>query len=107
MLLPRRDVIVRLVSLPGVAAKDVEGALRLQLDSLHPYGEDEVVWGWSAAGVGRRCWSGSRGATTVERYHQLFTEAGIAVSVVHVFGGGGSRGGAAERRDPGRKASWR
>ena len=79
VLLPRREVIVRLVSLPGVASKDMEGALRLQLDALHPYGEDEVVWGWSPlawgavlVGIARR--------DTVERYHQLFTEAGIAVS---------------------------
>jgi hypothetical protein len=79
VLLPRRDIIVRLVSLPGVARKDVEGALRLQLDNLHPYGEDEVVWGWSPlawgavlVGVARR--------ETVERYHQLFTEAGILVA---------------------------
>jgi hypothetical protein len=79
VLLPRHDVIVRLVSLPGVASKDVEGALRLQLDALHPFGEDEVVWGWSGlawgavlVGIARR--------DTVERYHQLFTEAGIAVS---------------------------
>src|SRR6185437_10547929 len=32
VLLPRREVIVRQVALPGVAAKDMEGALRLQLD---------------------------------------------------------------------------
>src|SRR5579862_8450988 len=47
VLLPRRDVIVRHVSLPGVASKDIEGAIRFQLDSLHPYGEDEISWGWS------------------------------------------------------------
>ncbi len=79
VLLPRRDVIVRVVSLPGVSGKDVEGALRLQLDALHPYEEDEVVWGWSPlawgavlVGIARR--------ETVERYHQLFTEAGIPVA---------------------------
>src|ERR1035438_8798263 len=47
VLLPRREVIVRQIALPGVAAKDIEGAVRFQLDSLHPYGEDEVSWGWS------------------------------------------------------------
>src|SRR5205814_7626970 len=47
VLLPRREVIVRQVSLPGVAAKDIDGAIRFQLDALHPYGEDEVAWGWS------------------------------------------------------------
>jgi hypothetical protein len=36
VLLPRREVIVRQVALPGVAPKDTENALRLQLDTLHP-----------------------------------------------------------------------
>ena len=80
MLLPRREVIVRQIALPGVASKDIEGAIRFQLDSLHPYGEDEVVWGWSPLARTARCWWASCGAQTVERYHQLFTEAGIAVS---------------------------
>ncbi len=78
VLLPRREVIVRQMALPGVAGKDMEGAIRFQLDSLHPYGEDEVSWGWSRlaspavlVGIARR--------DTVERYSQLFTEAGIAV----------------------------
>src|SRR5271157_4604599 len=52
VLLPRREVIVRQIALPGVARKDIEGAIRLQLDSLHPYGEDEVSWGWSSLAYG-------------------------------------------------------
>ena len=52
MLLPRREVIVRQIALPGVAAKDLEGAIRFQLDTLHPYGDDEVVWGWSPLAYG-------------------------------------------------------
>ncbi|MEO8371398.1 MAG: hypothetical protein ABI806_19585, partial [Candidatus Solibacter sp.] len=52
VLLPRREVIVRQLALPGVAAKDMEGAIRFQLETLHPYTEDEVVWGWSALGFG-------------------------------------------------------
>jgi Tfp pilus assembly protein PilN len=78
VLLPRRDVIVRNLSLPGVAAKDLEGAIRFQLESLHPYGDEEVVWGWSQlpygavlVGVVRR--------STIDRYLQLFAEAGIPV----------------------------
>jgi Tfp pilus assembly protein PilN len=79
VLLPRREVIVRQVALPGVAPKDIESAIRFQLDTLHPYGDDEVSCGWSAlpygavlVGIVRR--------STVDRYHQLFTEAGIPVS---------------------------
>ena len=65
--------------LPGVAQGDIESAIRFQLDTLHPYGDDEVCEGWSAlpyggvlVGIARR--------SVVDRYHQLFTEAGIAVS---------------------------
>ena len=47
VLLPRREVIVRLLPLPGVAAKDAGPAITFQVDSLHPYGEAEVVYGWS------------------------------------------------------------
>jgi Tfp pilus assembly PilM family ATPase len=52
VLLPRREVIVRQVALPGVAAKDLEGAIRFQMDALHPYGDEEVVWGWSPLAYG-------------------------------------------------------
>jgi Tfp pilus assembly protein PilN len=79
VLLPRREVIVRQVALAGVAARDLESALRLQLDTLHPYGDDEVVWGWSQlehgavlVGIVRR--------GVIDRYVQLFAEAGIAAA---------------------------
>lgn len=79
VLLPRREIIVRHLALPGVAAKDRENAIRFQLDTLHPYGEEDVCWGWSPlernavlVGITRR--------QTVERYVQLFVEAGIPVS---------------------------
>ena len=48
VLLPRREVIVRQVTLPRVAVSDKEGAIRFQLDTLHPYRDAEVCWGWSA-----------------------------------------------------------
>jgi hypothetical protein len=78
VLLPRREAIVRQLALPGVARKDVEGAIRFQLDSLHPYGEDEVSWGWSRLAYGAVLVGVVR-HSTVERYVQLFTEAGVAV----------------------------
>jgi hypothetical protein len=79
VLLPRRDVIARQVALPGVAAKEIEGALRLQLETLHPYEEDEVVWGWSPLGWGTVLVGIAR-RETVDRYYERFTEAGIAVA---------------------------
>jgi len=77
VLLPRREVIVRQVSLPGVAAKDIEGAIRFQLDTLHPYGEDEVVWGWSPLAYGGVL-VGIVPRSAMDRYVSLFSEAGMA-----------------------------
>lgn len=79
VLLPRREVIVRQVALPGVAAKDVEGAIRFQIDTMHPYGEEDVVWGWSRLAYGAVLVGIAR-RDTIERYRALFTEAGIAVA---------------------------
>jgi hypothetical protein len=79
VLLPRRDVIVRQVALPGVARKDAESALRFQLDTLHPYGEDEIVWAWSPVAFGNALVGIAR-RSTVERYAALFAEAGVAVA---------------------------
>ena len=78
VLLPRREVIVRQVALPGVAAKDLDGAIRLQLDSLHPYGEDEISWGWSPLAFGAVLVGICR-QVTIDRYVELFNEAGVAV----------------------------
>jgi len=78
VLLPRRDTIVRQAPLPGVAPREMENALRFQLDTLHPYGENEVAWGWSAVGPGAALVGIAR-RETVDRYAQLFAEAGVAV----------------------------
>ena len=79
VLLPRREVIVRHVALPGVARRDIESALRFQLDTLHPYGEDEIVWAWSPLAYGNVLVGIAR-RQTVERYAVVFAEAGVAVS---------------------------
>ena len=79
VLLPRRDVIVRQIVLPGISGADLEGAIRFQLDSLHPYGEEDVVWGWSPLERGGVLVGITRRAT-MERYRQIFVEAGIAVA---------------------------
>ena len=79
VLLPRREVIVRQVALPGVASKDLEGAIRFQLDSLHPYGEEEITWGWSPLGFGAVL-VGIVRREVVDRYYGLFSEAGVPVA---------------------------
>lgn len=79
VLLPRREVIVRQIALPGVQARDFNSAIALQIDTLHPYGDEEVIYGWSRTGasgvlIGILCRS------TLDQYASLFAEAGIAVA---------------------------
>ena len=76
VMLPRREVIVRHLSLPGVSGKDLEGAIRFQLDSLHPYGDAEVSWGWSPLAYGAVLVGIAR-RSTVQHYLDLFLAAGI------------------------------
>jgi hypothetical protein len=78
VLLPRRDVIVRHLSLPGVSGKDADGAIRFQLDSMHPYGDAEISWGWSPLAYGAVLVGIARSAT-VQHYLDLFLAAGIKV----------------------------
>ena len=67
--------------MPGVAAKDIENAIRFQLDSLHPYGEEEVAWGWSWLAAGA-VMVGIVRRSTVERYAAQ-GRSGIVVSCVN------------------------
>jgi len=78
VLLRRRDVIVRHMALPGVSRKDVDGAIRFQLDSLHPYGDEEVSWGWSPLAYGAVLVGIAR-RSAVQHYLDLFLAAGIKV----------------------------
>jgi Type IV pilus assembly protein PilM len=80
VLLPRRDVIVRTTALPGVSDRDLEAAIRLQIDSLHPFTEDDVyfscarITGTSSVlvGIARR--------EVVDELSSTFAKAGIKVA---------------------------
>jgi hypothetical protein len=79
VVLPRADVIVRPLTLPGVSDQDLESAVRFQMDGLHPYSEDDIYSSWTRlpgtplvlVAVARR--------ETVERYAAPFEEAGIKI----------------------------
>lgn len=79
VLLPRREIIVRQIALPGVEKRDLNAAIALQIDTLHPYGEEEVVYGWSRAGAGGVLIGILRRAA-LDGYASLFAEAGVAVA---------------------------
>ncbi len=97
VLLPRREVIVRQVSLPGVAPKDMESAIRLQLDSSTLMAMTRWCGDgrrWSTA----RCWSESSGARAVDRYIQLFERSGHRGRQLHLLGRRGACRHPPERR---------
>ena len=77
VLLPRPEVIVRQITLRGVEAKDLEAAIAFQLDGINPYGDQEVLFGWRPLGEGSVLVGIAR-REIVDRYLELFTEAGIA-----------------------------
>lgn len=81
VLLPRHEVVVRTLSLPGVADKDAASAIELQIDTLHPWGDAEVVWGWSRVGQSDLMVGLARKELLAD-YETLFAEAGIAVAAI-------------------------
>lgn len=79
VLLPRQDLIVRQIALPGVSDKDLDSAVRFQLDTLHPYPEDDVVASWARLGNTSTILVAITRRAVIERYRTLFAEAGIKV----------------------------
>jgi Tfp pilus assembly protein PilN len=79
VLLPRDEVIVRAVQLPGVPDKEVSAAIELQIDTLHPFGDDEVSWGWSRA-AHDLVLVGIASKASLEYWETIFSEAGIAMA---------------------------
>ncbi len=79
-LLPRQDVIVRLVHLPGVAENDLAAAVGYQLDTLHPYTDDDAVAAWGRLENSPEVLVGVARKVVFDAYAGLFAEAGIKVS---------------------------
>ena len=80
VLLPRNEVVVRTLSLPGVADREIANAVELQIDTLHPWGDVDVVWGWSRVGRDSDVLIGLARKDLLEHYETLFVEAGIPLA---------------------------
>jgi Tfp pilus assembly protein PilN len=80
VLLPREAVVVRQVQLPGVADKDMAAALKFQIDSLHPFQEDDVIYDHARIGKTSTVLVGIGRRNVVDEYATLFSEAGIKIS---------------------------
>ncbi|HLH38221.1 MAG TPA: PilN domain-containing protein [Bryobacteraceae bacterium] len=77
VILPRHEVIVRQLSLPGVSNKDLDAAVQFQLEGLHPYGDNDIVASWSRLGGTSTILIAIARRAAIERYTSLFAEAGI------------------------------
>jgi hypothetical protein len=80
VILPRHDVIVRQLLLPGVSDKDLASAVGFQLDGLHPYPEDDVIASWSRLGDSATVLIAIARRAVIDRYSSLFAEAGIKIA---------------------------
>lgn len=79
VLLPRREVTVRQLALPGVSDKDLASAIGFQLEGLHPYPDAEAVSSWARIpGTGSALVAVTR-RPVLDRYTNLFAEAGIQI----------------------------
>jgi Tfp pilus assembly protein PilN len=79
VLLPRQDVILRQIALPGVADRDLANAVQFQLEGLHPYNEDDVATSWTRLGNTSTVLVAIARRESSERYANLFSEAGIRI----------------------------
>jgi Fimbrial assembly protein (PilN) len=77
VLLPRDEVTVRQVALPGVTDKDLASAVRFEIDSLNPHSEEEVAYDWARIGKTSSVLIALTLRSVVERYTALFSQAGV------------------------------
>ena len=80
VVLPRHEVIVRQLSLPGISGKDLAGAVRFQMDSLHPYSEEDVLSSWTRLQDSSTVLVAIVRAEVIQRYATLFAEAGMKIA---------------------------
>jgi hypothetical protein len=79
VVLPRREVIVRHLALPGVTDKDLPSAIGFQMDGLHPYSEDAAVSSWVRIPGTASVLIAITRRDVMERYATLFAEAGVKI----------------------------
>jgi hypothetical protein len=77
VLLPRDEVRVRQISLPGVTDKDLAQAVRFEIDSLNPHSEEEVAFDGARIGKTSSVLIAIARRSVVERYTALFSQAGV------------------------------
>jgi Tfp pilus assembly protein PilN len=80
VLIPREGMVVRQVQLPGVSDKDLEAALKFQIDSLHSFQEDDVIYDYARIAKTPTILVGIARRSVVDQYATQFSEAGVKIS---------------------------
>ena len=80
VLLPRHDVIVRQISLPGVSNRDLAAAVQLQIDSLHPFADEEIYYTHARLANSPAVLVAVARREVILEYGAMFAEAGIKVA---------------------------
>jgi hypothetical protein len=80
VLLPRNDVIVRHLPMPGVSDRDLEQAVTFQIDGLHPYSDEDAVQSWARLDGSGNVLVGITRRQVLDRYTALFAEAGVKIA---------------------------
>jgi Tfp pilus assembly protein PilN len=80
LVLPRHDVIVRHLRLPGVSDEDAPAAIAFQLDSLHPFAEEEVACDLQRVGRSASFLVALAPRRVIDSYTALFAEAGVKLA---------------------------
>ena len=80
VLLPREEVTVRQVLLPGVSNKDLAAAIRFEIDSLNPYSEEEAAYDGARIGKTSSVLVGISRRSSLDRYVALLSQAGVKVA---------------------------
>ncbi len=100
VLLPRREVIVRQLALPGVAAKDMESAIRLaNWTRCIPMATRRSVWGWSPLAYGFVLLGMAR-RSVISALRGAVQRRGRRGFQLHLFRRGAARGHPPERPAP-------
>lgn len=87
LVLPREEVILRQLTVPGVKDEEAGAALRFQLDTLHPFGDDEIYFDWQRLGDTSHFAIAIAQKRSVDTYLSTFSEAGVKLAGVTFSGG--------------------
>lgn len=80
IVLPRQEVTVRTLSMPGVPAKDLASAISFQADSLHPYGEADIAETHAVVRQDGSVLVAIAEQDRIDHYATLLSEAGVKMA---------------------------